>query len=211
MLKSSDKRLKYNTMLLLLEHDKAYPDTMLNYFGSLDDYRYDLYTDLKRLKKFDKFPRLYNNHLDLGKSSLLSSKSYDTPDSVIFVERLPAEYKNKKGFIYFYKYKNKKDDQTWKLATVGLVPEAPGEFEFEDSTAAKIIVSDYTSYLYTNGDYTSYDFTGFTETKIADDEPLAKQLNKALKKLLYARRKSAAEFYDDESNRNSSLYDNIRF
>ncbi|HEY6063126.1 MAG TPA: TraB/GumN family protein, partial [Chitinophagaceae bacterium] len=42
MLKSNDKKLKYSTMLLLLQHNKTFPDTLLKYFGSLDDYRYQL-------------------------------------------------------------------------------------------------------------------------------------------------------------------------
>ena len=43
-------------------------------------------------------------------------------------------------------------------------------------------------------------FPRITETKIKDDEPLNDQLNKILKRLLYSKRKSAAEFYstDDE-------------
>jgi hypothetical protein len=49
--------------------------------------------------------------------------------------------------------------------------------------------------------YNRYDFTDFTETKIEADEPLAKQLDKALKKLLYSRRNSARKFYDDDGDR----------
>lgn len=211
MFKSGDKRLKYNTMLLLLKHDKPFPDTLLNYFAKLDEYRYELYSDLKQAKKFDKFPKFYNNHLDLGKSSLLSSKSYDKPDSVVFVERLPAEYMNKKGFVYFYKYKDKKDDMTWKLATVGLIPEAPDEFEFADSIDTKINLKLFNMEDYSFGRSYLYDFTGFTETKISEDEPLMKQLGKALKKLLYSRRKSAEEFYEDENDRSDMTYGNFRF
>jgi len=37
----------------------------------------------------------------------------------VYLARLKAEYKNKKGFVYFYKYKTKKDDMAWKLASVG--------------------------------------------------------------------------------------------
>jgi uncharacterized protein YbaP (TraB family) len=211
MLRSGDKRLKYNTMMLLLKHDKAFPDTLLKYFAKLDEYRYELYSDLKEIKKFDKFPKIYNNHLDLGKSSLIYNKSYDKPDSVVFVERLAAGYMNKKGFIYFYKYKDKKDDMTWKLATVGLVPEAPGEFEFTDSIVAGINPRYLGLYKFDYGRSYLYDFTGFTETKISDEESLEKQLAQALKKLLYSRRESAEEFYGDENDRSDWSPGNIRF
>jgi hypothetical protein len=199
MLRSDDKKLKYSTMLLLLQHNKTFPDTLLKYFASLDDYRYQLYTDLKRMKKADKFPALYNNHLDLGRSSLLDKKSYGKPDSVMYVDRLGAEYKDKKGFIYFYKYKWKKDDLSWKLAVVGLVPEDPKQFEYEDSLKFRVPGLDYTLFSFAN--YNRYDFTDFTETKIEQDEPIMKQLNKALKKLLYSRRNSAKKFYEDDGDR----------
>jgi hypothetical protein len=48
MLQSEDKQLKYRTMLLLLHHNKPFPDSLPGYFGSLDEYRYPLYRDLKQ-------------------------------------------------------------------------------------------------------------------------------------------------------------------
>lgn len=206
MLRSNDKRLKYNTMLLLLDKNKPVPDTLFGYFGKLEEYRYELYTDLKKRKKLNKFPPASLNHLDLGKSALLKSESYDKPDSIVYIDRLQAEYKEKKGFIYFFKYKAKKDDLTWKLATVGLVPLDPAQFEFEDSSNIKIPFF-YSPLLPSYGfNYKKYDFTELTDTKLKDDEPVNKQLNKELKKMLYSRRKSAKEFYGKDNNRNEYAY-----
>jgi uncharacterized protein YbaP (TraB family) len=199
MLKSNDKQLKYTTTLLMLQHNRPYPDSLLKYFGSLDEYRYELYTALKEMKRTDKFPALYNNHLDLGRSFLLDKKKYGKPDSVIYLDRLKAEYKDRKGFIYFYKYKAKKDDLTWKLATVGLVPEDPKQFEFEEDSKDSSPAVTFSYYNSVNQN--KYDFTDFSNTKIKEDEPLADQLKKALKKILYSRRKSAKQFYNDENDR----------
>ena len=117
------------------------------------------------------------------------------------MERLPMEFKGKKGFMYFFKVKPKKDDGFWKIGTVGMVPENANEFEFEKEDG----VNGFTLYpplssLADYGAYSEFDFTRITETKIKEDEPLNDQLNKILKKLLYSKRKSAAEFYttDDE-------------
>ena len=181
-------------MLLMIQHNKPYPDTMLNFFGSLDEYRYELYIDLKRLKKMDKFPAMYNNHPDLGRSSLMNESSYDKPDTLVYIDRLPAEYKSKKGFIYFYKYKIKKEDLNWKLAMVGLTPEDPKQFEYEDSVKLGI---PFNYSLFSESDYNMYNFTALTDTKIEVEEPISKQLNKALKKALYSRRQSAREFYEE--------------
>ncbi|MEO7983338.1 MAG: TraB/GumN family protein [Bacteroidota bacterium] len=204
MLGSNDKQLKYSTLLLMLKNNRPYPDTLLQYFGSLDDYRYELYSDLKELKQLDKFPSVYNNHVDLGKSSLLDKKSYGKPDSVIYIDRLKTTYKGKNGFIYFYRYKTKKDDLTWKLATVGLVPEDPDQFEFEDSS--HINLPGFDSALVPSFRYNPWYFTSFSETKFNEAESVADQLKKMLKRMLYSRRKSAKNFYDDENDR-TTTYD----
>jgi len=62
----------------------------------------------------DKFPHQFNNHLDLGKVTCLIKKSFNQPDSLVYLDSLGASFKGKKGFIYFYKYKTKKDDLYWK-------------------------------------------------------------------------------------------------
>ena len=205
MLKSNDKKLKYSTMLLMLKNNKPFPDSLLKFFGGLDDYRYELYNDLKEMKMLNKFPALYNNHLDLGKSLLMDKKSYGKPDSVIYVDRLKAEYKGKKGYIYFYKYKAKKDDLTWKLATVGLTPEDPKQFEYEDSTG--LTIQGFDSPLFSSYKYNRYSFTNFSETKLSEEQPVANQLKKMLKKMLYSRRNSAKNFYEEEGDRTGDYID----
>ncbi|HSU26773.1 MAG TPA: TraB/GumN family protein, partial [Chitinophagaceae bacterium] len=182
MLQSSDKKLKYATMLLLMRNNKPIPDTMLNYFAGMDDYRYRLFTRLKKLNKIKQFPAAFNNHLDLGRSALLDKKSYGKPDSLVYIDRLAATFKDKKGFIYFYKYKARKDDISWKLATVGLVPEDPAAFEFEEEDKSPFDWKNF-SLLDFQWFTNKYDFTSFSDTKLKEDESLQDQLNKALKKL----------------------------
>ncbi len=204
MLRSNDKRLKYNTLLLMLQHKRPYPDTLLRYFGSLDDFRYELYTDLKEMDKLDKFPASYNNHIDLGRSSLLSKKTYDRPDSLIYIDRLSTTYKDKQGFIYFFKYKTKKDDLTWKLATAGLVPEDPAQFEFEDSTRLNTVV--FESPLFSSYHFSRYAFTSYSDTRLKENELVTDQLKTMQKKMLYSRRKSAKMFYDEKERTTESEY-----
>ena len=193
MLSSSDKRLKYNILLLLIRNNKTYPDSLLNYFARLDEYRYELFRDLKDLKKMSIYPRQYHNHLDLAKSKILTERTYDKPDSLVFADKLPADVNGKKGFIYFFKYKTKKDDVTWKLASVGLVPEDPKQFEFEDISGKKgDRFFEYNNY----SNSSRYDFTAFSNARIKPDESLSEQLNRELKRMIYSKRKSAKEFYD---------------
>lgn len=202
MLRSNDKKLRYNTMLLLMKNNKPVPDSLPGYFASLDEYRYDLYTDLKEINKLNLFPAKYNTHQDIGRSALINGSYYQKPDTLAFIKRLPAEHKGKKGFMYFFKYKSKKDDLFWKLAVAGLTPEDPSKFEFDDSTASvKPVREVFSLYGSEIGEKSPWDFTDLTETKLKDDEPIDKQLAKALKKLLYSRRNSARDFYLHEDNR----------
>ena len=191
LLQSSDDRVKYNTMLLLLQKDKPVTDSIMGYFAAKDEYCYELYSDLKKYKKLDKFPGKYNNHFDLSRSKLIESKRYDKPDTVVYLGRLPATFKDKKGFVYFFRYKLKKDDDIWKLASVGLIMEDEKQFDFADDDSSE----DYSGY-YGYGIEPKGNFTGFSDTKIKDDEPIADQLREALKKLLYSAHKSGLRFYD---------------
>ncbi|MCW3118227.1 MAG: TraB/GumN family protein, partial [Chitinophagaceae bacterium] len=197
LLQSPDIKLKYNTMMLLLRNKKAIPDTLPVYFAALDDYRYNLYSDLKELDKLKLFPAKYNNHLDLAYSKLRDSKLYDKPDSLIYVDSLNTAFKGNKGLVYFFKYKQKKDDDVWKLATVGLLPADPTQFEFDEK---KITEKEYLQYGHPDND-----FTELSDTKIKEDEPIADQLKSALKKILYSTRKSAKEFYDNKDNNRAGV------
>jgi hypothetical protein len=202
---SGDKRLKYNTLLLLLRNNKPYPDSLVKYFAAMNDYRYQLYVDLKEIGKASHFPALYNNHIDLAKSKLMTSKSYDKPDSLVYIDRLPADIKNRKGNVYFFKYKAKKDDAGWKLAAVGLLPADPGLFEFEEKEIKKWTGEFPLSRYAVN----RYDITGFSDTRLHDDKPLTAQLNDELKKLIYSLRKSAAEFYNKSDTDEYEAEENV--
>ena len=109
------------------------------------------------------------------------------------MDKLPAEFKSKAGFVCFFKYKEKKDDPLWKLATVGLLSRDPRQFEIKNPSAP----------VYENfgSDETNeFDFTVFTDVKLISDEPVKPQLSKELKRMLYSHRKSARQFYDLSRN-----------
>ena len=192
MMKFDDKKLKYAIMLLLIRNNKPVADSTLNYFAAMDDYRYNLYRDLRKMDRLKLFPVKYDNKTDLAKSKLIDSKTYGGPDSVVFLDKLPAKFKSDQGYVYFFKYKQKKDDLVWKLGTVGLISKDPGHFELEDTAVSK------KSPVYKNGFLPNnelYDLTSFTDTKLTTEQPLSDQLDKQLKIMLYSHRKSAKEFY----------------
>lgn len=205
LLQSNDKRVKYTTMILLLKNKRVVPDSLLHYFSSLDEYRYELFTDLIDLKKEELFPKKYKNHQSLAISKLKNSNENNKMDTVVFLERLPAVVKQKAGFVYFYKYKEDKDDLVWKIATVGLVPKDSTKIEF-GATKLKLPPIYYRYYE----DKADDDFTNFSDAVVKDDKPLQGQLQKHLKQLLFSTRKSAAKFYQTENNYNPYNFRDIR-
>jgi hypothetical protein len=193
MMKSGDKKLKYAIMILLLRNNKPVADSTLNYFAAIDDYRYTLYRDLKKIDRLKVFPVKYDNKTDLAKSKLMDSKTYGRPDSVVFLDKRTAKFKTEQGYVYFFKYKQKKDDLVWKIATAGLISKNPKQFEIDDTMLSRRNVLSKNGFLSSNA---SFDFTSFTDTKLTIDQSLSDQLDKELKIMLYSRRKSAKEFYN---------------
>ena len=199
MLASNDKRLKYNTLFLLLRNRLAVPDTVLTYFAKLDAYRYELFTDLKSLKMTDRFPVAYKDQRNLAKSKLFSSSLYSRPDSLIFIDSLSASIKNKKGLVYFYRYKNKKDDLFWKLATVGLLSPDNNQFNDDESDEDDEETSGMPGWNIPRN-RNRIEFTEFTDVKIKEDVSLKEQMEKQLKKIIFSKRKSARMFYNERSD-----------
>lgn len=200
MLSASDKKLKFNTLLELIRKKRPYPDSLFSYFAGLDEYRYRLYTSLTELKMQEKFPAAFMQHTALARSQLLSERSYNKPDSLEYMDRLPADYKGKTGFVYFFRYKVKKDDLSWKLAVAGMAPQDSSRYSFGDSVVYRRFTIMNRQYTFPVSINNQYNFTRFLDEKVAAPEGISQQLRKELKKLLFERRKSAREFYDRSSN-----------
>src|SRR5437763_2009649 len=130
------------------------------------------------------FPEKYNNELDLAKSKLVTVSSDSPLDSIVFLDRLPVHFKSRSGYVYFFKCKHKKEDNSWKLASVGIFP-----FDLKKLNA---------SIKNNSAGDDDYDFTDKPDTRLNNSEPIKVQLEKALKKLEYSRRKSASMFYNDD-------------
>ena len=156
-------------------------DSLLIFYAADDEYRIDLYRSLKKVKLLNLFPAKYNNQLDLVKSALVNSSSYQKYDTLAFLEKMPVTYKNKKGLVYFYKYKNKKEEKKWKIVSFGMQPENGKEFNEDNYDFATT-----NSYSYDRGE---------GDNKLDETKPVKEQLQKLLKTMLYKMHSSAAKFY----------------
>src|SRR6185436_9912399 len=97
-------------------------------------------------------------------------------DTLAFVDKLPITYKGKKGYVYFFKYKQMRDDAFWQLASVGMQPGNEKEIDIDDD-----------------------EFTDKQDRKLETEKPTKEQLEKMLKELLNAKHNSASTFYEARS------------
>jgi Uncharacterized protein conserved in bacteria len=177
LLTTQDRRLLYNSFMLLIRNNLHMPDSLFLQYAKDDKYRSELYEDLLKLNKLAHFPKQYKNQLAIARSLLNRSlSSYEKIDTLVYLDKLPVTYERKKGYVYFFKYKRMRDDVYWQLASVGMQPEKPNQVDVDND-----------------------DFTNTDARKMENDKPVKEQLQKMLKEMLYARRSSASVFYDARS------------
>ncbi len=175
LLLSRDPLVQMNAAILLLKNNKTVPTSVLNSLASSDKYRSRFYRDLEKAGIADKFPAAYKNQQDIARSMIVSAKTADF-DSIAFIKKQLVTVKDKRGYVYFFKYRLKKDND-WKIALSGLQPDTPSLVNADQSLMR------------------------ITDKKLKTDEPLDDQLNTQLKRALFSMRKSSRNFYTAGSTR----------
>ena len=172
LLQSKDASLRLSTAALLLRNNKNVADSILQTLAADNKYRYPLFKKLKAVNKDDKFPARYKNQMDIARSQLNGAHINKDFFALEFFDKKMIQVKNEKGLVYFFKYKlNKESD--WEMAISGFQPVDVKEVSINN------------------------DFVKLTHKKIKPDEPVADQFKEQLKKMLFAKHKSAASFYLD--------------
>jgi hypothetical protein len=170
LLQSREQDVRLTAAVLMLRNNIPVADSILTNLAAENLYRSKLYVKLEKAKQLDKFPEKYRDQYEIARSFLLANKNYTKIDSMVFIKKQPVAYLDKKGMVYFFKYRiNKEDD--WKIGISGLQP--------KDEKSI----------------YTDDKLTSMTDKKIKKDEPLDDQLQKQLKKILFSFHKSARNFY----------------
>ena len=172
LLVSRDPSLQISTAVLMLKNKKPVPDSILTHLALKDEYRGRLFKSMEGARLLDQFPVLYKKQTDIARSLLAVNK----PDSLVFLSARPLTFRNKKGMVYFFKYRQKKEDG-WKIAISGLQPANSNEV----SSNAQLVK--------------------LTDKRLRDDEPLNDQLETQLKKLLFSLSKSGRNFYAGDNSR----------
>jgi hypothetical protein len=171
LLQSKDDFVKMNAAVVLLKNSRPVSDSLFTNIAAKDNLRGKLYAALEDAKQLNKFPAKYKTQEDMARSFLLMDKSFDKVDSVVLMGKQKTAYKNKKGTVYFFKYRVKKDDD-WKIGISGLQPENETEVNGDDKLSS------------------------MTDKKLKEDKPADEQFQEQLKKLLFNFHPSARNFYE---------------
>lgn len=173
LLKSRDPSLRLSTALLMLRNGRPVADSIIRNLAASDQYRSILLKELTDIRKSDRFPRNFHNQEDIARSLLVSSNKGDNDFfDIQFVDKKIVQFRQRKGYIYFFRYKMSRDDE-WQMGLSGLQPLNLKEVSTND------------------------EFVRLTGKKIRADTPEHGQFEKQLKQFLFSKRKSANSFYLD--------------
>lgn len=134
--KIKDKDLNLRISLLLLKNNKQISDTVWLSFSMKDDFRLQLYKELKTIGKLEKFDPAYTSQEAISKALLYDNAGFSEKDSVVLLDKRSMTYNGKKGYVYFFKSKKEKS-KSWKLDYVGLQPADSTQFEIDNILVLK--------------------------------------------------------------------------
>lgn len=176
LLHSREESVQLNAIITLLKNKKDVPDSVINAIADVERLRGRLYYRLEKIKRLDKFPAKYKNQVDIARSYLIADKQYKKMDSVMLIGKETASYDDKQGYVYFFKYRVKKDED-WKIGLSGLQPKNLDETSSDD------------------------EFSTMTDKKVDPEKPELEQFQDMLKRMLFAKHKSGKYFFDNNSSR----------
>jgi uncharacterized protein YbaP (TraB family) len=122
-LRSSNKRLKMNTSLILLKNEVLVNDTMWAFFSNDEKLRADFYKQLEEIERIDLFTDSAKTQLNFARTLIINDMySFDLEkDTIEYVGMRFTQTNDTSGYLYFYKVKEE-EGFDWKLYYTGLMP-----------------------------------------------------------------------------------------
>ncbi|MDP2388641.1 MAG: TraB/GumN family protein [Bacteroidota bacterium] len=116
-------RTRSSILTYMLSKGHTFPDSVLNKLSSSEESRTYFYKRLKKYEKENIFDKKYLNQKDFAYALIFGNMKLDKKeDTVVFVEKRDITIKNRKGSVYFYKLKQKKDNN-YTIHAAGLFPD----------------------------------------------------------------------------------------
>jgi uncharacterized protein YbaP (TraB family) len=172
LLLSSDPAVRFKTTLLLIRNNRPVADSIIRSIAAGDRYRFELYKQLKEIKRSNQFPKSHLSQMEIARSQLAAAHTKSDLFAIEYVDKKTVQLKDRKGWVYFFKYKPEKDDD-WQMGISGMQPADLREVS-ENNELVRL-----------------------TNKKIKPNQSEEEQFDKQLKRVLFSLHKSAASFYSD--------------
>ncbi len=183
-----NKRIKMDAVIALVRNNRPVNDSVINAVAADDKLRLPFYKALSNLNKLSLFPKNYRSQPQMALSILKNTSLYTTVDSIVYLDKLSIQQEKYKGWAYLYKYKKDKDDSEWQIAISGLQPTDTTKISVDED----LVDSDEID--------TDRVFIRFTDEIVRKEDPIAPQLQKVIRKSLYALRPSSARFLQNNTD-----------
>ncbi len=170
LLQSKDMAVQLDVLPIMIKNRKSVDDSILLSLAEKDAYRVKLFRQLEKINRQDLFPAKFKNQEAIARSMLVSSRGYDRLANIELVARKYVEHKAEKGYVYFFKYKMKSDED-WLIGIGGLQPN-----QVKNISSKDILVK-------------------MTGKKLRTNEPIIFQFETQLKRLIFETHKSSRQFY----------------
>jgi uncharacterized protein YbaP (TraB family) len=175
LLQSRDPDVQLGAAIIMVRHQYAVPDSLWLALAAKDNYRARLLSQLEKIKRTELFPASYKKQELVARAVLLNDKGYEKFNAIELISKKLVQTKSKEGYVYFFKYKVKKEDD-WKLGISGIQPK-DGKEVSSNATLTKM-----------------------TGRKVKPADLADEQLQTQLRKLLFEQRESASVFFEDDDN-----------
>lgn len=139
VMKSRDHNLRIEVSKLLYEKKATFKDTLWTSLFSNIHYAAKACSTLEKLDLEDKIDTNLSNQEFIAKSLIFANELLLTEDSIQFIEKKQVSIKgNKKGWVYFFKSKEKDDDE-WLLSYCGIQPLQENKVTYKADFTKKFI------------------------------------------------------------------------
>jgi uncharacterized protein YbaP (TraB family) len=173
LLRSKDPDVQLQSAIIMIQHQYPVPDSLWLSLAERDNYRARLLSQLEKIKRTELFPASYKKQELVARSILLNDKNYEKFNAIELISKKLVQTKTKEGYVYFFKYKIKKEDD-WKLGISGIQPK-----DLKEISSNALL-------------------TKMTGRKVKQADLADEQLQTQLRKLLFGQHESASRFFEDE-------------
>ncbi|MEX6686749.1 TraB/GumN family protein [Danxiaibacter flavus] len=188
LLHLKNKRIKMDAVVAMIKNNRPVNDSVTGAIAADDKLRLAFYKAMSSLNKLQLFPKAYKAQPQMALSILKNASVYMSADSIVYLDRISVQQGKYKGWAYLYKYKKDKGDTEWQIAISGLQPADTTKISVDED----MLTSDEID--------TDRIFIRYTDDIVRKEEPLAPQLQKVVKKSLYALKPSSARFLQNSND-----------